>query len=72
MTTSLTPIADDVNLLTLDGIRYRDLEAVNAWLYACSIQPCERHDICCCLMLQGEYSFCNIEYRLEVNCKKQY
>lgn len=72
MTTDLMPMADGVNLLTLDGVGYRDLESVNAWLSACSMNSRERHDGCCTLMSCGEYSFSNIEHKVTVECRKYY
>lgn len=70
MTTNLSPIADGVNLLTLERIGYRDLESVNAWLIACSMTPYECHSVFCVFMDCGFFNFCNIEHRLEVVCRK--
>lgn len=72
MKTSLLPASNNVKVLKLCDVRYRDLEAVNAWLYACSMTSRERHDGCCALMSCGKYSFSNIEHRVTVECRKYY
>jgi len=70
MKTNLQPIGGGVNLLTLEGVTLTDLDDVDSWLFAIDIPPKERNEACLRILADGSFSVCNIEHRVEVNCRK--
>ncbi len=65
MTTSLIPLKDCVNRLSIQNISLLGIDEVDAWLYALDFTPSERKKACRQLLSDGKYSVCNIEHRLE-------
>ena len=69
MTTKLETIGNGVNLMTMNDVELRDLDNVNAWMFAFDLSLRERHAANCLLLGEGEYSFSNIKHRITVKCR---
>lgn len=68
MRTSLHPMPNRINLLSLRDLTLLDMDNVNAWLEAIDMSPDERRDACKKILSDGSFAVCNIEHRLEVCC----
>lgn len=69
MKTDLIPLSCGVNRLSLKDVSLIDIDNVDSWLYAIDLPPCERKAACLQVLTRGNYSVCNIEYRIEVCIK---
>ena len=56
------------NLLTLQDVKLTDLDEVAAWMYALDMTLRERHEACCQLLGEGQYTVSNIEHRVTLEC----
>ena len=68
MRTSLHPMPNRINLLSLCDVTLLDMDNVNAWFEAIDMSSDERRDACKKILSDGSFAVCNIEYRLEVCC----
>lgn len=66
MKTRLENIGNRANRLILSGVTVIDMDEVASWLSACDIGGSLMRDIARRILGNGEYSFCNIEHRVEV------
>lgn len=69
MRRTLTPTFNGVNKLRIFGVTLIDLDEVDSWMFAFDMSQSERNDACRQILCEGVFMVCNIENRVEMECR---